>query len=344
MPSVLLRSSTASSSPSQRPLSPRGADGKTGWLWLMRPSRRRYDLYHFVVHEHEGELKYYKSPPTSAAEAEDDIGAISLYGCKLEERKLDNGRCVLYLQNSDGEDQEVYANTPTEQAQWKKALSEVVSHLPNKRPAVVYGIFGTPVSAVMPRTTPRGTASEHRVPIILEIPICFLESDLSTEGLFRMSGGSGAIQKLKDAFSTGDEQVSIRAVRDCRDIHAVAGIMKFWLRTLPEPLVPFDSYAPLVKVAEDPIEASRLVSLKALSLTLPEDNRRCLYVLMHFLHNVQSYSEMNKMTPSNLAIVFGLNIFRTPDDNPVTAIADSSNINIITVDFILHPEVLSRSE
>ena len=38
-------------------------------------------------------------------------------------------------------------------------------------------------------------------------------------------------------------------LRQCDDVHAMAGLLKMWIRELPEPLFTFALYEPLVKAA-----------------------------------------------------------------------------------------------
>lgn len=49
--------------------------------------------------------------------------------------------------------------------------------------------------------------------------------------------------------------------------------------------------------------------------------------LLHLLHGVSTFSDVGLMTPSNLAIVFGPNLMKSRDENPMLAIADSQAVN-----------------
>ncbi len=52
--------------------------------------------------------------------------------------------------------------------------------------------------------------------------------------------------------------------------------------------------------------------------------------LLRLLSRVSAFAEYSKMSPANLAIVFGPNLLRSEDQNPMAAIEDSQHINDLT--------------
>uniref|UniRef100_A0A8C3SK92 Rho GTPase-activating protein 8 n=1 Tax=Chelydra serpentina TaxID=8475 RepID=A0A8C3SK92_CHESE len=96
---------------------------------------------------------------------------------------------------------------------------------------------------------------------------------------------------------------------DYGDIHIPAVILKTFLRELPQPLLTFESYDQILGITSDSL---RVTSCKQVIQGLPEHNYIVLKYLICFLHMVSQESIYNKMTGSNLACVFGLNLIWPP--------------------------------
>jgi len=87
-----------------------------------------------------------------------------------------------------------------------------------------------------------------------------------------------------------------------------AVLIKSFLRELTEPLMTFELHDEIVQVQALP-RSERGTVVKSLVLEkLPEDNYLVLKYIMHFLGKVMDRSDLNKMTSSNLAVVFGPNL------------------------------------
>lgn len=82
----------------------------------------------------------------------------------------------------------------------------------------------------------------------IETCVGLLLYHMNEEGLFRISGSSSKIKKLKNAFDAGIVNIE----EYYRDAHTIAGVLKCYLRELPEPLLTFELY-------EEWINASKLV-------------------------------------------------------------------------------------
>lgn len=108
--------------------------------------------------------------------------------------------------------------------------------------------------------------------------------------------------------------------------HSVAGIVKLWVRELPEPLLTFVLYDDMVRCTRNEDWAG----LEQLEAGLPEPNRTIFRYLCTFLAEVSMKSDVNKMTPSNLAIVFAPNLIR-PAVETFEAIARDTPVTIATI-------------
>ena len=71
---------------------------------------------------------------------------------------------------------------------------------------------------------------------------------LLTPGIFRVPGEHFEIQKLQRQFESSPQN-PFRVDLTQTDTHAITALIKSYLRDLPEPLVPFAFYGPLVEFA-----------------------------------------------------------------------------------------------
>lgn len=88
------------------------------------------------------------------------------------------------------------------------------------------------------------------------------------------------------------------------DIASVTTLLKHFLRDLPDPLLTAAQYKDFVQAAKLDEEIVRRDSIHALVNALPDPNYATLRLLALHLHRVAQHSDRNKMTKSNLAIVF----------------------------------------
>lgn len=74
-------------------------------------------------------------------------------------------------------------------------------------------------------------------------------------------------------------------------------------------------------------EQARFEKIRKIISYLPQSHRKILNVLFSFLHRVSEHSDVNKMRPANLAIVFAPNLLRPPIESPEIVIGDSPHAN-----------------
>lgn len=111
--------------------------------------------------------------------------------------------------------------------------------------------------------------------------------------------------------------------------YSVAAIMKAFFRELPEPILTFAAYPALMDVAFSDEEKSKQVEdiKKALS-SIPKANQALMRFLCEFLSYVASLNEKNKMTISNIAIVFGPNLIYAKEES-IESILNIPKMNTI---------------
>jgi len=147
------------------------------------------------------------------------------------------------------------------------------------------------------------------VPQVLMVCSQFIELRGCVDGVYRLSGISSNIQRLRRGF---DEEKIPDLANDrlvLQDIHSVSSLLKLYFRELPAPVCTFhlyDQFVAAVKAAED----VRLYQLKAVIAQLPDANYSTLDYLMKHLHRVSLKHTDTGMTAKNLAIVWAPNLLR----------------------------------
>uniref|UniRef100_A0A8C5A665 Oligophrenin 1 n=1 Tax=Gadus morhua TaxID=8049 RepID=A0A8C5A665_GADMO len=115
---------------------------------------------------------------------------------------------------------------------------------------------------------------------------------------------------------------------DDMDIKTITSALKFYLRSLSEPLLTHGLHDNLILAAKSDNLDHRLSEIHALNYKLPEKNRDMLALLIKHLVNVCSQSEENRMIPSNMAVVFGPTLMRAKEET-VAAMLDIKFQNIV---------------
>uniref|UniRef100_UPI0037E8E04C rho GTPase-activating protein 8-like n=1 Tax=Semicossyphus pulcher TaxID=241346 RepID=UPI0037E8E04C len=142
------------------------------------------------------------------------------------------------------------------------------------------------------------------IPPVMSQTVAYLkQKGLKTEGIFRRSAHVQLIKDVQKLYNLG-KPVNFD---EFSDVHVPAVILKTFLRELPEPLLTFRVYSQVQDLLS--VESSLRVSrCKQIVESLPEQNFIVTKFLLAFLHMVSQESIANKMSPSNLACVFGVNL------------------------------------
>ncbi|XP_063560791.1 SH3 domain-binding protein 1 isoform X2 [Gorilla gorilla gorilla] len=164
--------------------------------------------------------------------------------------------------------------------------------------------------------------------IALPIEACvmmLLSEGMKEEGLFRLAAGASVLKRLKQTMASDPHSLE----EFCSDPHAVAGALKSYLRELPEPLMTFDLYDDWMRAASLKEPGARLQALQEVCSHLPPENLSNLRYLMKFLARLAEEQEVNKMTPSNIAIVLGPNLLWPPEKEGDQAQLDAASVSSI---------------
>uniref|UniRef100_A0A1A8AP57 GEM interacting protein n=1 Tax=Nothobranchius furzeri TaxID=105023 RepID=A0A1A8AP57_NOTFU len=185
----------------------------------------------------------------------------------------------------------------------------------------------------------------EEVPFVVQLCTSEIESRaLSVQGVYRVSGSKPRIQKLCQTFEVQKEQVDLSDLSP----HDVTSILKHFFKELPEPLLTFDLYNDFITVGkaiqhlserETSPEPSDIMNIvQELREQLQRLPLYCYKTLQHLVSHLQKVSENydNKMSPSNLGIVFGPTLLRplVSTDMSMIALLETS-YQAVLVEFLI---------
>ncbi|KAF9523051.1 hypothetical protein CPB83DRAFT_863513 [Crepidotus variabilis] len=143
------------------------------------------------------------------------------------------------------------------------------------------------------------------LPSIIFRSIQYLETKKADqeEGIYRLSGSSAVIKSLKDMFNN-EGDVDLLASDEYWDPHAIAGLLKSFLRELPSSILTRELHFRFLAVIDFVDPQERIRELSQLIAALPLANYSLLRALTAHLILVVQNSNVNKMTMRNVGIVF----------------------------------------
>ncbi|XP_016078179.1 PREDICTED: rho GTPase-activating protein 17 isoform X3 [Miniopterus natalensis] len=200
----------------------------------------------------------------------------------------------------------------------EKALPEMQAHQDKwaEKPA-----FGTALEEHLKRS-----GREIALPIEACVML-LLETGMKEEGLFRIAAGASRLKKLKAALDCSTSHLD----EFYSDPHAVAGALKSYLRELPEPLMTFHLYEEWTQVASVQDQDKKLQDLWRICQKLPPHNFVNFRYLIKFLAKLAQTSDINKMTPSNIAIVLGPNLLWAKNEGTLAEMAAATSVHVVAV-------------
>ncbi|NXA52499.1 RHG17 protein, partial [Nothocercus julius] len=200
----------------------------------------------------------------------------------------------------------------------EKVLPEIQAHQDKwtEKPA-----FGTPLEEHLKRS-----GREIAVPIEACV-MMLLETGMKEEGLFRIAAGASKLKKLKAALDCSASQLD----EFYSDPHAVAGALKSYLRELPEPLMTYGLYEEWTQAANIQDQDKKLQELWKICNRLPKHYHANFRYLIKFLAKLAQNSDVNKMTPSNVAIVLGPNLLWAKNEGSLAEMAAATSVHVVAI-------------
>ncbi|XP_049491309.1 rho GTPase-activating protein 44 [Panthera uncia] len=147
------------------------------------------------------------------------------------------------------------------------------------------------------------------------------------QGLFRVAPSASKLKKLKAALDCCVVDVQEYSA----DPHAIAGALKSYLRELPEPLMTFELYDEWIQASNIQEQDKRLQALWNACEKLPKANHNNIRYLIKFLSKLSEYQDVNKMTPSNMAIVLGPNLLWPQAEGNITEMMTTVSLQIVGI-------------
>uniref|UniRef100_A0A8C4KCR7 Myosin IXB n=1 Tax=Dromaius novaehollandiae TaxID=8790 RepID=A0A8C4KCR7_DRONO len=166
------------------------------------------------------------------------------------------------------------------------------------------------------------TSERNSVPIVMEKLLEYVEMHgLYTEGIYRKSGSANRMKELKQLLQADPNSVKLENY----PIHTITGILKQWLRELPDPLMTSAQYNDFLRAVELPGKQEQICAIYSVLEQLPQANHNTLERLIFHLVKVALIEDVNRMSPNALAIVFAPCLLRCPDtSDPLTSMKDVS--------------------
>ncbi|XP_043996523.1 arf-GAP with Rho-GAP domain, ANK repeat and PH domain-containing protein 1 isoform X2 [Gambusia affinis] len=150
---------------------------------------------------------------------------------------------------------------------------------------------------------------------------------LKVEGLYRRCGLALKVKELVKALKTSPNSAPLEATE--QGILDVGSSLKQIIRD-QQSLVPQAELQQWLKAAVIPEERSRFKEYRRLLRQLPPDNRATLNVMFGHLYMVQVFSQDNKMSAHNLAVVLSPSMFSVMSQDMIA----------LTREFIIHHTLL----
>ncbi|KAI5989328.1 hypothetical protein EDD15DRAFT_2171667 [Pisolithus albus] len=144
-----------------------------------------------------------------------------------------------------------------------------------------------------------------RLPAVVFRCIQYLEAKKAEkeEGIYRLSGSSAVIKGLRDRFNT-EGDVDLLGSDEYWDPHAIAGLLKSFMRELPASILTRELHMKFLAVMDFVQPQERIRELSFLIASLPIANYSLLRALTAHLILIVQNSAYNKMTMRNVGIVF----------------------------------------
>lgn len=164
-------------------------------------------------------------------------------------------------------------------------------------------IFNTPLHEHL-------KATDRKIAYVIELCVCcLLEKGLYEEGLLRVGCASSKLRRMISAINAN--YVTPPLADKYADPHVTAGVLKKYLRSLPDPLLTFEFYPDFVAAAQKQNESARKAAILNIVNQLPRENYDNLRYLMKFLSYLSEKNQENKMSPQNITIVFTVAVLLT---------------------------------
>jgi len=284
---------------------------KEGWVTKQGGGFKSWKKRYFILKLNG--ISYYEYPPSTTSQVlsiSNFKGFISFSEDTEVFEEKGKTSFIIRVKGSKARDYKIHCVSNEEVKEWENAIKSVLNQIKSKS-TTAFKIFGGSLSIIMEHQ--RSTGNNNPLPDFIKTIFEFLDTDeiYATEGIFRISGNLTFINEMKDTINSGKNFI----IAPNTDPHAVAGLLKLFLRELEEPLISFEVFDKCVAIPLNEDPELYLNHLQEAMDSLPTDNKIFLKYLLRTLKCIILQNEINKMTSSNLAIVFAPSLFRKRDSD-----------------------------
>ncbi|XP_040278840.1 rho GTPase-activating protein 31 [Bufo bufo] len=191
-------------------------------------------------------------------------------------------------------------------------------------------------------------SSGQDVPLVLKSCAEFIEKHGVVDGIYRLSGVTSNIQKLRQEFGSEQCPDLTREVY-LQDIHCVGSLCKLYFRELPNPLLTYQLYTKFTDAVSCLLEGDQLSQIQNVIQELPPSHYRTLEYLSRHLTYIASFSSTTNMHIRNLALVWSPNLLRSREIEDSGCNGDAAFMEVrvqqVVIEFILNhvEEIFSKS-
>ncbi|XP_066514722.1 rho GTPase-activating protein 31 isoform X2 [Hoplias malabaricus] len=181
--------------------------------------------------------------------------------------------------------------------------------------------------------------SGQEVPHVLKTCAEFIEEHGVVDGIYRLSGVTSNIQRLRQEFSSELCPDLTKEVY-LQDIHCVGSLCKLYFRELPNPLLTYELYKKFTDAILVKEEHEQLRNIQSVIKELPDSHFRTLEYLAKHLAHLATLSHHTNMHTRNLALVWAPNLLRSKEIEVSSCNGDEAFLEVrvqqSVVEFILN--------
>lgn len=177
------------------------------------------------------------------------------------------------------------------------------------------------------------------VPQVLRMCAEFIEKHGIVDGIYRLSGVTSNIQRLRQEFCSEACPDLTKEVY-LQDIHCVGSLCKLYFRELPNPLLTYELYTKFTEAVSVQGDHDKLFHIQKVVKELPTAHFKTLEYLTKHLARLATLSTKTNMHTRNLALVWAPNLLRSKDFEVSTSNGDMAfqevRVQQSVIEFILN--------
>ncbi|XP_063962656.1 phosphatidylinositol 3-kinase regulatory subunit alpha-like [Lytechinus pictus] len=171
--------------------------------------------------------------------------------------------------------------------------------------------------------------SHSHAPLVVVKCVEAIESKgVGERGLYRVSSSTSAVNDIKRSFNENPDAVDLSRYTD---VHCITGVLKRYLRELPNPVIPIEMYDSLLTAHRTVDKHARIATLLACVEKLPLAHHSTLYYLMAHFKRITT-----QIQAWHLAAVFCHILLRPPQNELINVIRNTNDHKEIVNTLIEH--------